>query len=343
MAKRRYHSDAALQSFCTQIALIYESGLLLEDGLRMLEDSRTEIELDKLAQNVQKTGKLSSAMAQDPGFPQEIIRAMEAAETVGREDKVCYHLADYYRRSSETKHFLNDLLFMPILLLAVLIVVMGILSYAVLPVFQGIYANLGSVDTTFSTLLVNGAKLFSGVGMILLALVLGWLLYQSIRSGLGVDDEDLTEKMLRFFPQSKRLADLARFSFISQMLLEGGVEARTAMNIAIAQVPAGKLLSTLHESANQLKPSEGLYELITNAHIYPPLIQKTLSLAARAGKTDVMMEEVSRKTQADAQLSLSNTLNRFEPILVVVLSAFVCAVLFSLLIPLMGVMSVLGS
>jgi type IV pilus assembly protein PilC len=343
MAKRMIHSDEALQSFCTQIALIYESGLQLEDGLRMLEDSRTEIDIDKLAQNVHKTGKLSLAMAADPAFPQELLRAMEAAETVGREDKVAYHLADFYRRQSDTKHFLNDLLFMPILLLSVLIVVMGVLSYAVLPVFQEVYANLGGVDTTWSTLLLNGAKIFSGVGMILLAIVLAWLIYQSIRSGLGMDDEDLSEKMLRFFPQSKRLADLARFSFIAQMLLEGGVEARSAMDMAIAQIPQGKLLNRLQETAGQLKPSEGLYELITQAHIYPPLMQKTLSLAARAGKVDSMMDEVSRKTQADAANSLARTLNRVEPMLVIVLTAFVSAVLFSLLIPLLGIMSVLGS
>ncbi|MGB7595780.1 MAG: type II secretion system F family protein [Erysipelotrichaceae bacterium] len=343
MAKRMIHSDESLQSFCTQIALIYESGLQLEDGLRMLEDSRTEIDIDKLAQNVHKTGKLSIAMAQDPGFPQELLRAMEAAETVGREDKVAFHLADYYRRQADTKRFMNDLLFMPVLLLSVLIVVMGVLSYAVLPVFQGVYANLGGVDNAWSILLLNGAKLFSGVGMVLLAIMLGWLIYQSIRISTGMDDEDLSEKMLRFFPQSKRLADLARFSFISQLLLEGGVEARSAMEMAIAQIPPGKLLDSLHETAATLKPSEGLYELITQAHIFPPLVQKTLSLAARAGKVDSMMDEVSRKTQAEAEASLSKTLNRVEPILVIALTAFVSAVLFSLLIPLLGIMSVLGS
>jgi type IV pilus assembly protein PilC len=343
MTKRTIHSDEALQSFCTQIALIYESGLQLEDGLRMLEDARTEIDIDQLAQNVNKTGKLSAALAKDPGFPQEMLRALEAAETVGREDKVCYHLADYYRRQGETKHFLNDLLFMPILLLSVLIVVMGVLSYAVLPVFQEVYMNLGGVDNTWSSLLLNGSKVFSGLGMILLAIVLAWLLYQSLRSSMGLDDEDLSEKMLRFFPQSKRLADLARFSYISQLLLEGGVEGRSAMDMAIAQVPPGRLLKSLQDTASQLRPSEGLYELITQAHVYPPLMQKTLSLAARAGKVDKMMDEVSKKTQNDAEISLSKTLNRVEPILVIALTAFVSAVLFSLLIPLLGIMSVLGS
>lgn len=342
MAKRSLHSDEALQSFCTQIGLIYDSGLPMEDGLRMLEDSRTEIDVDTLAKNLAKTGKLSDALAQDPGFPQELLRAMEAAEVVGREDKVAFHLADHYRRQGETKSFLSELLFMPVLLLAVLIVVMGVLSYAVLPVFQEVYANLGGVDNAFTTILLNAAKVFSGVGMVLLALVLVWLLIQSVRSAFGIDEEDLTEKVLRFFPQSKRLADLARFSFISQVLLEGGVEAKTALDLAINQVPAGRLSDTLKETASTLKPNEGLYELVTQSHVYPPLMQKTLTLAAKAGKVDLMMEEVSRKTQDDAQRSLTKTLNRVEPFLVLLLTAFVSAVLFSLLIPLLGVMSVLG-
>ncbi|HAM62736.1 MAG: hypothetical protein A2Y20_04525 [Firmicutes bacterium GWF2_51_9] len=343
MAKNKFHSDEALQSFCTQIGLIYDSGLPMEDGLRMLEDTRVEIDVDKLAQNLGKAGKLSSAMAMDPGFPPELLHAMEAAETVGREDKVAFNLANHYKRQAETKRFLNDLLFMPVLLLSVLIVVMGVLSYAVLPVFQEVYANLGGVDNAWTDLLLNGAKLVSGVGLGLLVIVLGWLLIHSVRYGLGMDSEDLTEKMLRFFPQSKRLADLARFSFIAQVLLEGGVDARTALNLSIAQVPAGRLLDSLKDTATQLGSNEGLYELITQAHIYPPLMQKTLSLAAKAGKVDLMMEEVSRKTQADAEHSLAKTLNRVEPILVILLSAFVSAVLFSLLIPLLGIMSVLGS
>jgi type IV pilus assembly protein PilC len=54
------------------------------------------------------------------------------------------------------------------------------------------------------------------------------------------------------------------------------------------------------------------------------------------------MDQVARKTQEDAENRMTALLNKIEPVLIVVLSGFVAIVLFSLIIPLIGIMSALG-
>lgn len=344
MAKTRQYDDETLFAFSTQLSLMYESGIGLEDGLSLLKSQNKVLPMDALIEGVKRTGRLSRTLKEDPGFPATFVQALGVAEEVGKEDKVVRHLARYYQRQAESKQFLRDILFMPLILLSILIVVMGVLSYAVLPIFQEVYTNLGGSNPIWVQALLKVVQIISLIGLGVLILALGFIGLKALQHRLDPDrHEPVIETLLRFFPQSKAKADLARFTFIAQLLLEGGVDNRQALGMAQNQLLAGKLLTRIKNVGEGLGPTEGLYELLLKAEIYPPLLQNTLNLAAKAGKLDAAMDILSEKVQIEAENSLNETLNRIEPILVVILTVFVSTVLFSLIIPLLGVMSVIGA
>ena len=341
MKKNGFYDDETLSLFSTQIALIYESGMDLREGLRFLETS-DKIDLESLKENLRESGKLSIAMEKDGHFPKEALMAMKAAETIGQEATVAMHLATFYQRQAETKSFLKEILVMPMMLITILVLVMAVLTYVVIPVFQDVYASLGGSLDEWIQLLLLASKIIVLVAVAALAVMILWVAVTLIKGKMNKVPVDLSDKVLKLFPSRKYKADLARFTFISQLVLRAGLNQNEAMTLALAQVSDGQLKNKLDEKIKTLTSSQGLYDLLMETEIYPPLLQNTLTIAYKTGKTDEVMEHVSKKTREDSENSLMALLNRIEPILILTLSGFVALVLFSLIIPLIGIMSSLG-
>jgi len=341
MKKNVFYDDETLSLFSTQIALIYESGMDLREGLRFLETS-DRIDLKTLKDNLRETGKLSLAMEKDGHFPKEALMAMKAAETIGQEAAVATHLATYYQRQSETKSFLKEILIMPMMLITILVLVMAVLTYVVIPVFQDVYASLGGSLDEWIQILLLASKGIVLIAVVFLVVMILWVIITVVKGKLTKTPVDLSDKVLRLFPSRKYKADLARFTFISQLVLKAGINQNEAMTLAMDQVTDGLLKNKLDAKGKTLSSSQGLYDLLMATEIYPPLLQNTLTIAYKTGKTDEVMEHVSKKTREDSENCLMALLNRIEPILILTLSGFVALVLFSLIIPLIGIMSSLG-
>jgi len=337
---QRYEDDTLAQ-FNRQLNLIYASGIILTEGLKLMEMDSKTIDIALLISNTEKEGHLSLALAKDKAFPIEMVEAYRAAESVGKEDKIALHLSHYYSNQSQSKRFLKEALLMPLILLSILILVIGVLSFVVLPVFLSVFEQLGSLNNGWMTGLVYFAQGMSILGLIILTFI-GINLIVIQFNHIFRQKESVLDFALRLFPSSKYLYEVARFTYITQIILEGALDAETAMTILLAQIPKGKLRQQLLSAKEALLPNEGIYELLNHLQVYPPLIQNTIHIGIKTGQLEAVMGTVFIQMQAEAEENLLKTLNRIEPIFIIILSVFVSVVLFALIIPLIGIMNAIS-
>ncbi|MEI7667925.1 MAG: hypothetical protein WCI62_02880, partial [Erysipelotrichaceae bacterium] len=294
------YEDEPLAQFNRQLNLIYASGIILTEGLKMMEMDFKIIDIPSLILNTETEGHLSLALAKDKAFPIEMVEAYKAAEAVGKEDKISLHLSHYYTNQAQSKRFLKEALLMPLILLSILILVIGVLSFVVLPVFLNVFEQLGSLNNGWMISLVYFAQGMSIFGLILLALIALTLIVVQFKH-VFQQKESVLDFALRLFPSSKYLYEVARFSYITQIILEGALDSQTAMNILLAQIPRGKLRQQLLLVKDKLKPNEGIYELLNQIHIYPPLIQNTIQIGIKTGQLESVMESVFLQMQSEAE------------------------------------------
>ena len=67
-----------------------------------------------------------------------------------------------------------------------------------------------------------------------------------------------------------------------------------------------------------------------------------ISLAQRSGNTDTVMEEIARRLSQSSEAALEQKVSRVEPALVITASLLVGAILLSVMLPLMNIMSAIG-
>ena len=92
----------------------------------------------------------------------------------------------------------------------------------------------------------------------------------------------------------------------------------------------------------QLLEGADLATALGDNQLLPPAACRLLTLGMRSGNGDGIMEEISRRMHAEAQLALESAVSKVEPALVLVTSGLVGVILLSVMLPLMTIMTAIG-
>ena len=143
--KKRMQEELAL--LCEQLAMILESGMALNDSLRMIahevDDKEYAKILEKIADDIDDNKSLSVALEDAKIFDDYMIKMVDVGERSGYLDSVMRQLAVYYQRLNETNDKLKDALTYPGILVIMMLGVIALLVVKVLPMFEVVLNNMG--------------------------------------------------------------------------------------------------------------------------------------------------------------------------------------------------------
>ena len=86
----------------------------------------------------------------------------------------------------------------------------------------------------------------------------------------------------------------------------------------------------------------GFAEALSESGMLPPAACRLLSFGLRSGAGDEVMETIAARLTDDAEQALTQRIAQIEPTLVLVTSLLVGAILLSVMLPLMNIMSTIG-
>lgn len=340
MAKLKMYDDNMHSVFCTQCAMIFEYGLPLEDGLILLAEQDSEIDYKRILLNYRENNSFVESLKKTEQFDKLLISSIEIASEIGKEESILKHLAVFYQRKANYRKELMDLLYLPFVLFTILIIVLNVLSFVVLPIFQSIFINLGGSYPVWINILLNGINIVSSVGIVVLIAFVLWAIYVSINKINHPESSDVIDRVLNFIPKSLYKTDLAYFSYLVELMVESGVNNHSALELIFDYLPKRDLYHKL--KSIQLNNQESIIDLILKSNIYPSLTQNSIRLAYKSGNLENTLKRVSETTQIESDRVLEKAFNRIEPIILIILAVGVGSVLLSLLVPLLQAMQTLG-
>ena len=125
--------------------------------------------------------------------------------------------------------------------------------------------------------------------------------------------------------------------------MASGLEIGEAIDAAAAVSGGSKAVDKKHNKCvSLLGAGKTLSEALTGSKILSPQDGKMLTIGARSGKSDEAMAEIARRSDINARESIDRIVGRIEPTLVIITSVIVGVILFSVMLPLMGIMTSLG-
>ncbi len=339
---KKQYTAQELSSLCHQLSYLYASGTDVERGLSLLENLEL-YDIKSWQVSFYENPQLSYVFKQDGAFPQYFIDSLEIAEKVGQEEKLFKQMTKHFNRQSELKQFLKESLSLPIILLAIFGVILVLMAWSILPLFQNLFSQLGISQSASLSAFLYILKGFSVALMAVYMVLVIWFGLGEINHQNDPSNHPSWEtRILRLFPKAYETTQVAYYTSMAHMALSGGIDNRTALDLVKANDSSKNFDEKLKLAKSKLDPAEGLYELLLNNTLYEALDLSTINIAAKAGQLENALEDLAVSLNQKAQNQLNTSLNKIEPWLITLLTAMVFAIVFSMILPLLNVMSTLG-
>ncbi len=343
-------SSSELSYFCTQVAMVLKSGMLIQDGIEWMyndiEEGRVKNALGILKDELSNRSSLHKAMESSGCFPSYIINMSQIGSLTGRLEDVMNSLSEYYDRENFLKSKIRNSIFYPLMLFIMMSFVIILLVTKIFPIFEGMVEELGgqlssgsSFMMSFSTGIMAGKLTLIFVVAVLL--VIG-AVYIFSRNENG--KKSLSRLFSNFIFTKSIMNKITAYRFSSSMslLLSSGMNVEDSIDILLDIADDPELKNKIEQCSMSISSGDSFLEAVSKLSLFSGMHLQMLNMGQRIGEMDIVMKKLTHIYENEAEQSINNAVSIIEPVLVGILCVVIGFILISVMLPLMNIMSSIG-
>ncbi len=348
MKKNTTFSNETLARLFRALSLLLHAGISLSDAVYLMKEDESGIEAETLfamGQAMDGGATLSRAMEETALFPHHAVSMVEVGETTGHLESSLTSLADYYDEEDAMTREVRSALLYPCILFVMILAVIGVLVVKVLPVFDSVYASLGGSLTGIAAGLLAAGNALRGIMPVLLVILAAAALFGlvcALSPALRTAVVSAYRRKYGHKGVGGKMA-LARFALSLSMALESGMYAEEALELSAAllkDIPA--LARRAENAAEAVKNGSDLPDALKENELLSPKDCRMLAIGNKSGRGSDVMSDIARRASENARQAARTAVSRIEPAMVLSAGVIVGAILLSVMLPLMNIMSSIG-
>ena len=335
-----------LSTLCLSLAHLLHAGIGSADALLLLYEDETDAAckavLREMAKNADSGMSLAACFQAAGVFPHYLCTLLQVGEDVGKSEQTLHRLGNYYQSMARLQRQLRSALMYPAVLLGVLLAVLVVLLVWVLPVFDGVYAQLGGGLTGIAGWLL---RLGQGLGKALpwicgaLILTAALLAIAPVRKGiLKLWKKHWGDRGVWNAVNTARFVQALSLGITSGMTEPEAV--RMASTMAQADVPAFE--ARCAQCKDALEQGRTLTAALRQSSLLPPAQARLLDAGVRSGQGQQALENISDRLLERSEDRVAGLAEKIEPAVVIFACILIGLVLLSVMLPLMNIMNTIG-
>lgn len=341
-------TDLEIAGLCRELALLLHGGIGIADGVFLLaEEEKGQLRelLQKLGAGMDEGEPLSAVMEISGAFSASVIGMVQMGERTGRMEDVLLSLGKFYEQRSRSRRQIKQALAYPAAILGLMLVVVGVLLVKVLPIFDRVYASMGSGLTGLAAGLLQLGTILGASMPMLLAILVAVALVAILYTKCEPIHEKVNAWWIARFGDRGISRKFNNANFARALAM--GLGSALPLEDAVEQ--AGKLLTDTPDAvarctqcATALREGITLAAAMGDAGFLSPAESRMLAVGIRQGCADAVMEHIADRLLEDAEDALEQRISKVEPAMVLVTSLLVGAILLAVMLPLMNIMAAIG-
>jgi len=281
---------------------------------------------------------LAQAMAQNADvFDIASIRLIEVGENAGTLEEVLEQLSEYKQRMAQ----LGDKVFTALLYPAFLVVfgsvaTIFLMTWVLPPLLENLKETVPVLP--WPTRVAKGmSDLAVGYGhwIVLAISILTAFLVAIIRSRSGKVWLDRILMRLPIIGSMLVKQNVARIAMIVGLLSRSGLTLPNAVQMAASSTNNTVLRRALEFACEDMASGKELSESLERSKVFPPLAVRVFSVGRDTGKLDEMLTRLSDDYNKQLAVSSARLTALIEPILILILAAFVGFLLLATVLPIL--------
>ena len=323
--------------FCEQVAMVISAGIPAYEGISILmsdaPDKKTDTLLREIYKPLEEGSSFHYALTQTGVFPKYVLDMVELGETSGKLDEILHNLTLYYKREEAIHNSFKSAITYPLVMTIILVIAVFLFGIQILPVFNQIYAELGSGLTGFPLFMMQFSNTLSSfLPAILLFLIL--LL-------ISIFFYTKTASFERFIQRQPLAINTAanRFANCMLMAVSSGLDTSQGLELAERLVDNPYMKIRIRKCKELIEEGFSFSDSVLASKIFTKTYSSLLNIGFRTGSLEKVMHRIVQEYEERIDYELHSIVSRVEPALIILLTIIIGFVLLSFLLPVMGIMA----
>lgn len=344
-AKKEKMSAQELSSFCTEVALMLESGMSLYEGMETLVQSNHTSEYADVykhtCEKLMETGTMYEALKAEKAWPSYLVEMTGIGERAGKLEEVMHGLATYYEREGRIRRAIRSAVAYPMVLGVMLMLVVLVVMIQVMPVFRRVLSSMGVAVTSTGAAMMNVGTAIGwfvlALGAVILvgAVVLLILMQTSMRDRISVF-------MQTRFPAVHNLSmklSASRVASVLSMMLSSGFPLDEALEMIPGLLPDKTAAREIARIREKMNGGASFGDALGESALFDQIYGSMVRMGIATGHEDRVMKKIAVVYEEQVEDGVANLVSIIEPTLVAVLSIVIGAILLSVMMPMAGIVS----
>jgi type IV pilus assembly protein PilC len=322
-----------------QFLTLIRAGLPILNSLELLIKRQKDGFFRQILENVRDRVRggeaLSDAFAAQGVVPKIYTTTLMAGEKSGNMDEVLTRYINLQRLAMTFRKKLVVSLIYPTLLISVVLIMVTFLFTYVVPKFAELFNSLDAQLPAITVfMLAVGQNSQKYAPFVFLGLVVaGFLLWRWKNTDSGGDRIDRVILSTPLLGDIRLKQQVAAFSRMLATLLQGGLPLVPSMETAGSSMSSRRILKGVMRASVRVREGQGLANSLEEQKIFPGLAVEMIEVGESTGALPAMLNSVAEFYEEDVQTALGASMALIEPLILIVMAAFVGAVLISLYLP----------
>lgn len=335
-----------LAVFSRQFATMIGAGVPIVQCLQILyrqaENKRLREAVRGVVEKLEAGQSLGEATKAYPRvFPSLFVSMLEAGEVSGNLDAVLERLAAHYEKEHEMKEKIKSAMTYPAVVMVMAVVAVFMLMIFVLPVFVDLYSDF-QAGMPLPTRIVMGAGEVLRTYWYLAFLATGGAVcgFQKLRTTRR--GKEMMDRLSLKFPIFGGLVWrvlLSRFCRTLSTLVSSGVPLLRSLEVVKNVVGNSLIAGALDKAASDIREGQSMVQPLRESGVFPPMVTRMVAVGEETGALDSLLEKLADLYDREIE-SIANRLSSLiEPILIAGMGGVVGFIIFSIMLPVFGIMS----
>ena len=313
-----------------QFATMIRAGLPMIEVLNILAEQADKralkVVMRQIEHDVESGASLTEALVKHPKvFNTFYISMIRAGEAGGMLDSILDQVATYLEKVASIQRKIKSAVMYPAVVSTVAMSITAFLLIKVVPIFSGIFAELGSdlplptkITIFLSDFLKNHFLIFVAI---IVGVVLGiWQLGRTEKGRRILDRAKL--KMPIFGPLFMKVG-VARFTRTLGTLIHSGVNILNALEIVARTSGNVVIEDAVIKTRNSIQRGESIATPLRECDVFPPMVVRMIDVGERTGALETMLSKIAEFYEDQVDSAVSGLTSMIEPLLIVFLGLVV--------------------
>ncbi|PAB58512.1 type II secretion system F family protein [Anaeromicrobium sediminis] len=332
--------------FCRQFYTMLNAGVTIINCLDILrlqtENKRLRKVIGEVHEEVQKGFSFSESLRKHREvFPDLLINMAQTGEVSGTLDVIMGRMAIHYEKENNIRNKVQGAMMYPIILSVISIIIVIFLLTVVMPIFLNMFIRNGAQLPLPTRILLFISNIMTTYWYIFVTFVI--LSLYGIQKIVKTDKVKFLIDHIKFrIPVVKGTAQkviTSRFTRTLSTLLSSGIPLMEALDIVSRVVDNVIVEKGILRAKEEVRKGADLATPIKEIGVFPPMLDSMIRIGEESGTLDDILDKTANFYDEEVEASIGKMTKLMEPLMIVVMSFIVGAIVTAMLMPMLDMMS----